>query len=198
MISLAIRTFYRLGSSLGLANRSKEIASPVSRIGVLLLVKLSLTVTMELIWRELLAGFTDNPSLNRFFVHLESGEIAINRQSVINICMTGTATLLGSWVMFGSQWQQRFLLFVSSGLLIALVSQVLVYSVSNESLSYDPSRMKFDALYTFFVKWPVFEWGRISLIRRRTTVLGLFGVRIAQDSAMSAFRISVLNYFHIH
>lgn len=175
-----------------------QTANPSKRVLNLLLINLTLTFFMELVWRESFAKWGGYSHQTRFFVPLLDGGYIINRQSLINLAMTGIATLVGSWVLFGRTRRNRFFAFIFSGLVIAAVAQFTVNILTGAAVVIGLNRIAFDLFYTCTFKFPMFEWGRKALIASHASIFVLFAVRFFQDATMSAIRIGLLNQFQIY
>lgn len=158
----------------------------------LLLINLTLTLGMELLWRESLFWLGMATEEMRFLVPQDSG-LTLNRQSMINLAMTGLATIIGTWVFFTKTLLARFIGFVSTGLLLSIFAQTIVnLSFANPTLV-ENDRILFDVFYGATVKFFAFECSRKLLIARDSAYRKLFGVRLAQDATTSLVKVSLLN-----
>ncbi len=166
-------------------------------IMMLTVVNTSITISSEAGARFLWPVVTGEHEHN-FFVQTESGATTIHRQSLINIFMTFFASLVGGPVYFIRRGANRFLFFLSFGMVNSMLSQSLVTFVRDGFVSFALHRLWFDFFYNGTVKFFMFELSRRPILNRRKSIRGVgtvTAIRSVQDFLTTAFRVAMLNLF---
>jgi hypothetical protein len=174
----------------------------VEQMGAILLltaVNLVLTTVTELVFRQFLVSNLFSWSGSHefgFFVQTPHG-FSIHRQSLVNIFMTGFASLFAGPVYFFSRRKFRFLFFLGFGLVSSLLAQNLAELVRAGTLGFLASRLMFDLAYTSLIRFPMFEIfrGRVAsaCLSTRRVLVRVTSWRTLQDASTSFVRILVLN-----
>jgi hypothetical protein len=128
-----------------------------------------------------------------FIVKTSTGETRIHRQSLVNIIMTLLASLLGGPVYFISTRLNRFIFFISFGVLNSLLAQSMSSFFIEGFLLIIGRRLMFDFFYNASFKFLLFEYVRPYLLRYRSSPFKVIGFRVGQDFFTTCFRVVILN-----
>ena len=164
-------------------------------IATFALINTVVTAGSEMVTRGLTAPLARHPERERFLVNARDGSSRFHRQSLINICMTFFASLLGGPVYFFASLSGRFLFFVGFGVFNSLLSQTFCGWLLSGTASLSVTRFTFDLFYNGTVKFGLFEWGRERVVNLRAvrSIWRVGGIRVGQDFVTTLFKVLVLS-----